>query len=79
MEDQLLPELRKDVLSYVLHHQKVYHPSKNETNNEYVHEYLQKKYPEIYQNSFFKTLKQDKSYRNKSLFTVPPFNFDGQE
>lgn len=63
LEDQILPELRKDVLSKILHNQKLYPSNKATVNNGLVHKYLEYSYAEIYNNSHFATLKEDKSYR----------------
>jgi hypothetical protein len=71
IEDQVLPELRKEIMTRILHHQKLYPPNKGSFNNGLVHKYLEHNYAEIYINSHFASLKQDKSYREKTQICMP--------
>jgi hypothetical protein len=70
LEDQILPELRKEVLNHILHNQKNYFPTTLEANNHLIHHYLQKKYLQIYSNSHFASLKQEKSYQEKPVYSA---------
>ncbi len=58
-------------MTKIIHNQKVYPQNKISYNNGLVHKYLEKNYSEIYKNSHFATLKQDKSFIEKPQISLP--------